>query len=63
MRKEEKLSRAQQAAASRIHYRVATHGGPGAFNFEADYDDVKTVAKNKKFGNRAFNSVSGKTLA
>ena len=61
--KEETLSRAQQAAASRIHYGDATHGGPGAFNFEADYENVKTVTKNKKVGNRASNSVSEKTLA
>ena len=61
--KEEKLSRAQQAAASRINYGVTTHGGPGAFNFEAGYDDVKTATKNKKVGNRASNSLSGKTIA
>ena len=38
------------------------HGGIGAFNFEGDNDDVKTVTLNKKVGNRATNSVSGKTL-
>jgi len=41
---------------------VATHGVPGAFNFEDD-DDFKTVTKNKKVGHRATNSVSGKILA
>ena len=62
--KEEKFSGAQQTAASRNHYGVVTHGGPGTFNlFEADYDDVKMVTKNKKVGNRASNSVSGKPPA
>ena len=61
--KEEKLSRAQQTAASHIQYGVATHGVPGAFNFEDDNDDFKTVTENKKVGHEATNSVSGKTLA
>ena len=61
--KEEKLSRAQQAAINQIQYGVATHGVPGAFNFEDDNDDFKTVTKNKKVGHRATNSVIGKTFA
>ena len=48
--KEEKLSRAQQAAASQIQYGVVTHGALGAFNFEDDSDDFKTVTKNKEGG-------------
>ena len=63
MSKEETLSRAQQAAASRVQYGEATHGVPGAFNFEDDNDDFKTGTKNKKLGYRATNSGSGKTLA
>ena len=61
--KEEKLSRVQQAAASRIQYGAAPHGGPVTFNFEADYDDVKTVTHNKKVGDRDTNFVSEKTFA
>ena len=60
--KEEKLSKAQQAAAGQIQYGETKHGGIGAFNFEGDNDDVKTVTANKKVGNRATKSVSGKTL-
>ena len=47
--KEEKLSRAQQAAASRIQYDVATHGAPGAFNFEDDNDDFKTATRTRRW--------------
>ena len=61
--KEEKLGRAQQAAASQIQYGVATHGALGAFNFKNDNDDFKTVTKNKKAGHRVTNSVSGKPFA
>ena len=39
------------------------YGGVGAFNFEDNNDDVKTVTENKKVGQRATNSVSGKTFA
>ena len=60
--KEEKLSKARQAAAGQIQYGETKHGGIGAFNFEGDNDDVKTVTANKKVGNRATNSVSRKTL-
>ena len=63
LNKEEKLSRSQQAAANQIQYGVATHGALGAFNFEDDNDDFKTVTKNKKVGHRATHSVSGKTFA
>jgi len=45
---QEKLSKVQKAAENRIHYGEATHGAIGAFNFEADNDDVKTISKNKK---------------
>ena len=61
--KEEKLSRAQKAAAGQIQYGETKHGGIGAFNFEGDNDDVKTVTENKKVGQRATNLVSGKTLS
>ena len=63
MSKEENLSRAQQAAANQIKYGVATHGVPGAFNFEESNDYVKTVSKNKTVGCRVTNSVSGKAFA
>ena len=59
---EEKLSRVQQATENQIQYRVARYGGPGAFNFETDIDDVKTVSKNKKTRAGATNSVSGKAF-
>ena len=61
--KEEKLSRAQKAAAGQIQYGKMKYGGVGAFNFEDNNDDVKTVTENKKVGQRATNSVSGKTFA
>ena len=70
--KEEKLSRAQQAAqqsptgcrkSNPVRGRNAWRTGPCVFNFEAVNDDVKTVSKNKKVGDRATNSVSGKTFA
>ena len=60
--KEEKLSKAQQAAAGQIQYGGTKHGGVGAFNFEGDNDEVKIVTLNKKVGDRATNLVSGKTL-
>ena len=61
--KEEKLSKVQQAAVSNIQFGVATHGALGAFNFETDNDDVKTVTTGKKVGERASGSVSGETFA
>lgn len=61
--KEEKLSRAQQAAANQIQYEVASHVVSGAFNFEENNYDLKTVSKNKKVGHRATNSVSRKSFA
>ena len=39
------------------------HGRVGAFDFEDNNDEVKTVTENKKVGQRATNSVSGKTFA
>jgi hypothetical protein len=59
----EKLSKVQKAAEDRIHYGEATHGAIGAFNFEGDNEDVKTISKKKKAGPRAAESVSGKTFA
>ena len=47
--KEEKLSRAQQAVASQVQYDVATHGVPGAFNFEDDNDDFKTATRTRRW--------------
>ena len=61
--KEEKLSKVQQAAENNIQFGVAAHGAIGAFNFEVDNDDVKTVTKGKKVGERASGSVSGQTFA
>ena len=59
----EKLSKIQQAAENNIQYGVAKHGTIGAFNFEAENDDVKTVTEGKKVGARAAESVSGRTFA
>ena len=46
--REEKLSRAQQAAAGQIQYGETKHGAIGDFNFEGDNDEVKTVTANEK---------------
>ena len=61
--KDKRLSRVQQAAQNQIHSGVTRHGGPGAFNFKADIDAVKTVSKNKKIGATTANSVSGNIFA
>ena len=60
---QEKLSKAQQAAANQIHYGRAMHGGPDTFNFNIGNDEVNTISKHKKVGARATASVSGKTFA
>lgn len=60
--KEEKLSKTQRAAAGQIQYGEMRHGGVGAFDFEDNNDDIKTVTEDKKVGQRATNSVSGKTF-
>ena len=53
----------EQRMRNVIKHRETKHGDFGAFNYEGDNDDVKTITANKKVGDRATNSVSGKTLA
>ena len=59
----ERISKSQQSAENRIMFGEAKHGGPGAFKFNNNHDEVKTVTQEKKVGNRAAQSVSGQTFA
>ena len=49
----EKIIRAQKAAEDNIQFGEAKHGGPGAFDFNDNHDDVKTVTPGKKVGTKA----------
>ena len=61
--KDERVSKAQQAAENCITFGEVRHGCPGAFNFSDDCNSMKTTTPNKKAGEREVSSVSGKTLA